>query len=486
MSSSIGLLTALGLGLLLGACGSDSVGASDAAAPDVAGHAPDAATQEPDAARPRGGADTAGEEAADAPFGDPADVTRDELGPELALADVGGVEGDATSPADRRWLDRPEMAPLGWNALACDHAEYWPNQLGSETLPLIVHFAYASQAETAAQALTFLEAAWAAETEVLGFSPPLDDSGVCGPDGRFDVFLWEGQDSAWVEALADAPETPHDDWKTYMVVDPWGDYGGEVLGPTLAHELAHACQATDDWWDIEMIYEATSTFVEALLFPDDLTWSYVLADFQAHADWSLDRNDDYETWYMYGGALYLHWLTATVFEGDPAWIGSLWAGMRNPPGANEPDFEDSLNALLKEEGGTFVGTVAGFAAWRWDPPAPFDGYGIPLAADVPAKQTTVVLDPAPMVLGTVYARVKGAAGATLTVGIDGDAAVAWAVRTTGAQAIDPTLEPATFGADGTVVLAVTALPLVPEEDDPDGRTDARFGVTLLLDYGGGG
>ena len=155
-------------------------------------------------------------------------------------------------------------------------------------------------------------------------------------------------------------------------------------------------------------------------------------------------------------------------------------------GCNEPDFEDSLRSLLMAHAGlSFVETVVQFSAWRWAPPSPFDGHSIPLAADVPAKQTTVVLDPAPMLLGSVYVRVKGAPGESISVGVDGDSAVAWAVRTTGADSVDPTLSAVTLDDTGELVLAVTALPLVPEGDDPDDRSDDRYGVSLLLGYSGG-
>ena len=363
---------------------------------------------------------------------------------------------------------------MPWDLAPCEHPEHWAHQVASETLPLLVHHRAAWQAAMAAEVVASLEAAWRVETDALRFSAPLGDDGDCGPDGRFDVFLWQGQQSAWVEAISDEPATAWDDWRTFMVTDPWGPYGGAALHPTLAHELNHACQAADDWWDVAFIYEATATFVEAVVHPEDVSWSYVLHDFQGRPEWSIDRDDGYETWFMYGAALYLHYLRAEHFAGDAGFVGDLWAAMRSPPGDNEPDFADALDAVLPD--GSFVDTVAPFARWRWAPPPPLDVAAVALSADVPAKQSMVVIDPGPMLLGSAYVRITGAPGATLDAAVDGDDAVSWVLQTVDG----PPAPPLALGADGTLVLVVTALPTGPY--DPDERTDDRYGVTLLLDY----
>ena len=43
----------------------------------------------------------------------------------------------------------------------------------------------------------------------------------------------------------------------------------------------------------------------------------LLFDFQGNPDWSLDHDDGYETWYMYGAALWLHYI-CLLYTSDAA------------------------------------------------------------------------------------------------------------------------------------------------------------------------
>ena len=111
-------------------------------------------------------------------------------------------------------------------------------------------------------------------------------------DDRFDVFLWRGQEESFVDVLDSNDATPDvDDWYSYLVVDPWGRYGGALLPLTIAHELNHACQASDDWFETWAVFEWTSTWIESLV-DDELDWTFVLQDFQLQPDWALDYYDD--------------------------------------------------------------------------------------------------------------------------------------------------------------------------------------------------
>jgi hypothetical protein len=44
----------------------------------------------------------------------------------------------------------------------------------------------------AEEVLGHVEHAWQVQIDQRGALPPLDDGGVAGPDGRFDVYLWRG------------------------------------------------------------------------------------------------------------------------------------------------------------------------------------------------------------------------------------------------------------------------------------------------------
>jgi hypothetical protein len=181
--------------------------------------------------------------------------------------------------------------------------------------------------------LAILEHAWEVQVDQLGFSAPLSDDGECGPDGRYDVFIWPAVDGAFVDSVADHPETAHDDYSTFMAIDTTGDYGGALLDTTLAHEFNHAVQASDDWWESALIFEMGATFVETLVYPQQDDWFYVMEDFQARPQWSLFRDDGYRTWYMYGAAMYLHFLHERNFPSDPSFIARIWRGARSEPAA---------------------------------------------------------------------------------------------------------------------------------------------------------
>jgi hypothetical protein len=271
----------------------------------------------------------------------------------VLIAACGGGRGagalDAGAP------DASALPPIPADTLPCEAPEHWPLDLASADLPIHVHHRPGEEA-MAAEVLALVERSWRIEVDELGFSPPLDDAAACGPDGGFDVFVWRGSETCYVDAFAEEPATAWDDALVYLVVDPWGPYGGAILDVTLAHELSHAMQAADDWWDAPIVYEMTSTFVEDLVFDDDDGYLDQVADFQAHPDWSLDRDDAYATWYMYGSAIYLHFVRERYFAGDGAFAGAMWRGLRG-----EPDFEDALDALLPVP---FLDSVVEFAAWR--------------------------------------------------------------------------------------------------------------------------
>lgn len=400
-----------------------------------------------------------------------------------------GATPDA-APACDPAMDYTGTYPPGTNP--CTDPARWPRTLRSAELPVVVHYAQCAHRDTAAQVLALVEHAWAIETGALGFAPPLPDGGACGDDDAFDVFLWPGGEESYVEALEPNPATPHDDWLTFMVLDPWGPYGGDLLDSTIAHELNHACQATDDWWEHIAAFELTATFVEALVHPEDGDWLFVLDDFQAHPDWSVDRDDGYETWYMYGASLLLHFVRERYFDGDPAFAGAMWHASRNPPGDNEPDFEDALDALLVDRAGvSFPDAVAEFAAWRWytgdraDAAHFTDGALHPrpaVAATVTATPTTVAVEP--MIYGTAYIDLVGTGTVTVELVAPDDPELRWHVQVipgaAGATAdvLDPTGDEVSLDAFDLRTLAITALPAT--ERDPDDQTDQRFDAMVIV------
>ena len=287
----------------------------------------------------------------------------------ILLMIVIGLYGGRSAAAQEALPDIP------LDTKPCQHLEYWPLSLASAKVPVLVHFRSADEGKIATEVIDDIEAAWDFEVQRLGFSPPLGDAGECGPNNSFNIFLWRGKVSCYVDSIHESePEkdpiaTPWGGRRAFMVVDPWGKYGKDILGQTLAHELNHASQAVDDWYAPGDVFEMTATYVEQY-FKD--AWAYNIADFQAHPDWGLLFNDSYETYYMYGSALYLYFLRDYYFSRqglvDEKFAARLWFNMRKDsayPFAKRPNLVDGLNQLVAPFGDSVNDSALVFARWRY-------------------------------------------------------------------------------------------------------------------------
>lgn len=385
----------------------------------------------------------------------------------------------------------------------CGHPEFWPHSLESAELPVVIHYRDEAERAEAEESLLAVENSWEIETTMLGFRAPLLDDGLCGPDERFDGYVWRSYRGGVSNVITKNAETPWDDRINYLIVDPWGPYGGDVLAATVAHELNHAMQAVDDWNETPIFFEMTAQFIEDQVYDEANGWIGLLADFQAHPEWSLDYNDDYETLYFYGSALYLFYLREGVFGGDASFVSDVWRRCRNPAGDNEPDMADGLDAVLRERGGSsYEQSILGFARWRWSPRGldGSDGFEetalLPEDARVPLA-ATLRADDAPtgssvMVLGSRYLSVGSAEPGQkeVLVRFDGDPGVRWIVQTTLGLQPDEDGAPLTLtdgttkvalGDDGTRVLVVTALPLTDAGYDPETRQPDTFEFQLSVE-----
>lgn len=392
----------------------------------------------------------------------------------------------------------------------CGRPDLWPLSIRSTKFPLLVHYSKPAHADVAKFVLRNLERFWRIEVRQLGFTPPLPDGGACGPDDAFDVWLWRGADTAYVESIADEPSTPWDDQRTTMVVDPWGEFGQDILDSTLSHELNHTMQAAQDWYDCVAVFEMTSAFIEWVVVQNQQVYRETAIDFQAHPELPLDYDDDYATWFMYGASLYLHFLRDRYYEGDVRFVAEMWRRMRNPPGAavdptkNEPDFEDALDSMLREltPPVTFLDSVTEFARWRWYTGKRNDGRHfqgkaklppVALAAKVVVGTQAVVVNAAPMMLGSAYIRVSRAAGgsasASISLRADAGSGIQWVVQavpglapSSDGETLDFSSGSASFrfAADGSRTLIVTALGTT----DPDVRDvlpDRYYPVQVVIE-----
>ncbi|MFO0654770.1 MAG: hypothetical protein U0787_06790 [Polyangia bacterium] len=394
-----------------------------------------------------------------------------------------------------------------------DFAEMFPYSIRSSTLPVLVHYYRPQEEQTAKQALAYVEKGWDYHVNRLGMRQPLTDGGECGPDDSFDVFIWKGHRSCLVNVLGEEPKTPWDDRRGFMVLDPWGPYGGSDLEETVVHEMAHGSQAADDWYESPITFEMSAVFTDQV-YASRFIKTY-FEDFQLHPDWALDRDDKYETWYMYGASMYLLYLKDRYYDGDARFVSRMWLDSRNPPGAekdqtlNEPDFVDALDGMLKTKAGvSYEDTVLEFSRWRYYTGEHADDrhfrhflYGqenlaaakLALAAQQEAKpgKISIAADSAPMIHGSSYIELSKGTSTPATVMVALEAANDPSRRFV-VQAV-PGLSPGSdgefldlstgpkpiqFAADGKRTLIVTVMPTGPY--DPDLRDETRHPFALSL------
>lgn len=212
----------------------------------------------------------------------------------------------------------------------------------------------------------------------------------------------------------DIRSTPWDDIASYMIVDPWGRYGGENLGHTMTHEMNHAFQSRDDWYEAVSIYEGSATFVEWDRNGLDSLLTTIISEYQRNACLAPDAAGEGDTWYPYGFSLYLRFVQHTFAAGEASFLGRAWEAARNRP-TKHSDVLDALESVLPSF--RYEESVVPFARWRWytgdrcrfgdcsrDP----DAHQLPsvderrVELSVVNKAIRCSLDPAPLMLGSSY------------------------------------------------------------------------------------
>jgi hypothetical protein len=296
----------------------------------------------------------------------------------------------------------------------CLVPEAWPYSTTSERHPIRIHWRTRAEEPTAREMLGYLDDAWAAQVDDLGFPAPITDelsdtAFGCGPDARVDVFIFAGIEIAYVDVVVEDASTPNDDYAAFMVVDPFGENGGPLLEATVFHEFHHVTQAALDWLDAPNIYEMSATFVEEAVLNSHDSWEFQLFDVTDNPEWSIDLDDNYETYFMYGQALYLIFLQHAVFGGDIDFFVQMWRGLASPTG-EPPTYQDALDVLLADHGLSFVETVPLYARWMAYVGERDDGAHFPRGALYPdVAATTIDVDGdvesvtvRPMMLGSAH------------------------------------------------------------------------------------
>ncbi len=372
----------------------------------------------------------------------------------------------------------------------CADSQYWPLNTVSALHPVTVHYPRLTDEQKALEMIGLLEESWSVQIDALGFTAPIDDQGQCGPDGNFDVFIWRGIGGAYVADVSTNPATPYDDYSTFMAIDINGQTGGPFLASYLAHEFNHALQASDDWWEDSQYYESGATFAEFLVFPTLDDYVFTFEDFQDNPSWSVFFNDSFATWYMYGAAMYLHYLSERHFANDPAFYARIWRATRSVPSGQRPDYIDALREiLLTERGATLDDTVIEFMQWRWFVGQFDDGAHFSKGAEwphsVPFTDIDITTLPAnqpldAMVYGANYFRLSNSGGSPINVNAllqQSDADVNWKIyNVDGAEVTAPLSIP----ASGSVVIVALVLPVNEIWTDTLSFADRTANLSLVV------
>jgi hypothetical protein len=394
----------------------------------------------------------------------------------------------------------PSLDRIPVNTEPCRNPRYWPYSLHEPTADVRVHFRrreHEGIAREVAAAATF---SLRFQQDISAFRRPASDDGRCGPDAALDIFLWEAAPLTYTDLVAMNDTTAWEDGYPFIVLDAIDTFGGAALPSTVAHELNHALQAADAWFDSPIAFEMTAMFVEDQVFPLDDNWLYFVEDYQRSPHLAVDHDDGYETLYMYGSVLYLQYLQARFFPADPSFIGRIWLAMRSPDDDNEPDFLDAIERVLEPAGRGFADTVVEFARWRWYTNYRDVGLHLPEAGIHPVRSLVMARDLdfidgvttyplRTMMFGSAYVRVAETTAASYQVQLASNAPIDWVVQalTNDARDTDTLVVRQADGlyrvqADGQpLVLVFTALPGPTEDADPDTRNTAFFNATVRID-----
>ncbi|MDZ7372813.1 MAG: hypothetical protein ONB23_02490 [candidate division KSB1 bacterium] len=218
------------------------------------------------------------------------------------------------------------------------------------------HATTTSFVEAAAE---IFEHCWDVEVGELGFRPPPDDQGVDGPE--YDVYIMNINDYGYTTAESEIPQTPQDDWTSFIVVD--NDFSGpryftrgiQALKVTAAHELFHAihfgyrCYRQEDVF----FYEASGVWMEDVVYDEVNDYYQYLPSFFAHPDKPFPTADG---WHEYGLSLWNKMLER-VYGREV--LREIWERMVNLSAI------DAMTAVLKQHGDGFERALAEFQVWNY-------------------------------------------------------------------------------------------------------------------------
>ncbi|GAB4574975.1 MAG: hypothetical protein Kow0077_24160 [Anaerolineae bacterium] len=231
------------------------------------------------------------------------------------------------TPAGTAARDSVPIVGLGVNFTDCTVLEARPVLSGPEstieTRYFVLHYtltgADAVSLDYATTVAGLLDAVWKREVNEFGWPAPPNDCGE-GGDTRYDVYLMDTlADSDMLgytdpqAILGDNPASPNTEtWASYSYLVIENDFEGNpeaesLMRATLAHEFHHAIQFGYDLNDVPGFgfYEATATWMETQVFPEDEDASPYVGDLFATPDLCVGTEPEEE---QYSMRIYGEWL----------------------------------------------------------------------------------------------------------------------------------------------------------------------------------
>ncbi len=317
-----------------------------------------------------------------------------------------------------------------------------PTSIGyvqAATQPIRVHYADNGDAARAAEVAGYADESWDLQTGEMGFRVPPTDGSV-GGSGDYDIYLERGLGYAYAAPESEYGATAWSDATSYVVIDP----AVTPIESFVAHELNHSSQFAYDYAEALLIYEATATFIEDKVYDevDDYVW--FVADFQGMPSRTLSYAS-YDDTYMYGAAVWLHYLADVYDGGGTDLVRDIWEGSKQEGALNTRDYFESLEGGLLESVGLddLRAMYADFAAYRWlagdnddgtiDEAGKWDEVDSVTfdLSDLGESADLEDADDPPMTLGANYYEVEiggaGNDGDSLALTVAGDDDTAWGV-----------------------------------------------------------
>ena len=239
---------------------------------------------------------------------------------------------------------------------------------------------------TAEAAVTAIEKLWSIQIDTMGFSVPLRLRGGKVESG-FDVYFTDNlppQALYTFNVMGDNPDTPQSDCPILGLARGAYITTPDGIEDAMGHILSHASLQADECLEPQLpAYDMFTIAVQQLGQTATYKWKEkLLPGFQSFPAYPLDavgmRTDYADVYYSFGSALFPIFLDERYGDGDGKLLVTIWrAGMqdghvtswngekRAGDVANDPDFFQAIDTVLKGRGSSFDQAFRELCVWRY-------------------------------------------------------------------------------------------------------------------------